>query len=113
MELTDIIYGIFIFLIAHFWWKTMQAREHAEKLAILACKRENVQLLDATVSLKKLGFIKSTTNTYYFVRYFNFEFTSDSMERRKGVIVMRNTHQEYLIMDLEESPTINIENDYE
>ena len=110
MELTDIVYGIFIFLIAHFWWKTMQARERAEKLAILACKRENVQLLDATVSLKKLGFIKNTNN-YSFVRYFIFEFTSDNIERRKGVIVMRDTHQEYLIMDLEESPTINIDND--
>ena len=113
MELSDIIFGIIVFLFGHFWWKTMQARERAEKLAILACKRENVQLLDATVSLKKLGLNKSTNNNYYFVRYFNFEFTSNNMERRKGVIVMRGTHQEYLIMDLEESPTINVENNQE
>lgn len=113
MELTDIAYGIIVFLLGHFWWKTMQAREHAEKLAKLACKRENVQLLDATVSLKKFGFKKSENNNAYFVRYFNFEFTSDSMERRKGVIVMRGIHQEYLIMDLAESPTIDIENDHE
>ena len=111
MELSDIIFGIIVFLLGHFWWKTMQAREHAEKLAILACKRENVQLLDATVSLKKIGFKKSSNNNYCFVRYFNFEFTSDNVQRRKGVIVMRDTHQEYLIMDLEDSPTINIEKD--
>jgi len=109
MELTDLIYGIIIFLAGHFWWKTMQAREHAEKLAIHACKRENVQLLDATVSLKKFGFKRSSKNGLYFVRYFNFEFTSDSSERRAGVIVMRDNHQEYLIMDLAESTTIDID----
>lgn len=111
MELTDIIFGMVVFLAGHFWWKTMQARERAEQLAILACKRENVQLLDATVALKKFGFNKSTRGSFYLVRYFNFEFTSDNLERRSGVIVMRDAHQEYLVMDLEESPTINIKDD--
>lgn len=110
MELIDIIFGIFVFLAAYFWWKTMQAREKAEKLAKLACKRENVQLLDATVSLKKIGFNKSSSG-YYLVRYFNFEFTIDGIERRTGVIVMRENRQEYLIMDLPENPTISIENE--
>ena len=108
MELQDIIIGMIVFLLGYFWWKTMQARERAEQLAIIACKRENVQLLDATVALKKFGFNKSKTNGYYLVRYFSFEFSSDNLERRKGVIVMRDAHQEYLVMDLEESPTIDI-----
>ena len=108
MELTDIIFGMIAFVIGHFWWKTMQAREKAEKLAALACKRENVQLLDATVSLKKIGFNKSTNNSRYLVRYFNFEFTSDGAERRIGTIVMRDNRQEYLIMDLPENSTIDI-----
>lgn len=121
-ELTDILYFLFVFIVGHFWWKTMQAREQAEKIAQAACKRENVQILDVTVSLKKIGFENirlknnghgrqdSQKNTQrVFLRYFNFEFSHTGEDRHIGTIAMRGATQQYLYMDLPERPTIDIE----
>ena len=108
MELTDIVFIMAAFLIAHFWWKTMQAREKAEKLVKAACQRENVQLLDGTVSLKKFGFNRSANQGLYFVRYFGFEFSTHGSERLSGVIVMREAQQDYLVMDLPDNSTITV-----
>lgn len=109
MELTDIIFIMIAFLAAHFWWKTMQAREKAEKLVKIACQRENVQLLDGTVSLKKFGFNRSSNQGYYFVRYFGFEFSNQGDERLPGTIVMRENRQDYLIVDLPDNSTITVD----
>ncbi|MDH3325374.1 MAG: DUF3301 domain-containing protein [Gammaproteobacteria bacterium] len=109
LELSDVVYLLIAFIVVHFWWKTMQARERAEKIAQDACKREKMQLLDATVSLKKFGFEKNNFGSRIFLRYFSFEFSSDGEERRIGTIAMRDSVQQYLYMDLPEKPVIDIE----
>ncbi len=107
-ELTDLLYFLIIFIAVHFWWKTMQARERAEKIAQAACKKENMQILDVTVSLKKLGFEKNQHGSRVFLRYFNFEFSHTGEDRRIGTIAMRGAVQQYVYMDLPERPTIDI-----
>ena len=57
----------------------MQAREHAEKLARLACQRENVQFLDSTVSLKKFSIARLSDKNLHLLRYLSKEF-----KRRQG-----------------------------
>ena len=94
LELTDILYFLAIFIAVHFWWKTMQARERAEKIAQAACKREGVQILDVTVSLRKFGFEtirakNSTQGSRVFLRYFEFEFSLTGEDRHIGTIAMR------------------------
>lgn len=108
LELTDILYFLLIFIIVHFWWKTMQARERAEKIAQAACKKENVQILDVTVSLKKFSFEKNKKGQRIFLRYFNFEFSLNGEDRHMGTIAMRGTVKQYLYMDLPEKPTIDL-----
>lgn len=109
LELSDVLFLLTAFVAVHFWWKTMQARERAEKIAINACQRENMQLLDATVSLKKFSFEKDKINNRIFLRYFSFEFTDTGDERRSGIIAMRGATQHYIYMDLPDKPTIEIE----
>jgi len=89
----------------------MQARERAEKIAKAACKKENMQLLDATVSLKKMSFEKDRHSRRIFLRYFSFEFTDSGNKRLSGMIAMHNTVQQYLFMDLPEKPTITLPDD--
>lgn len=109
LELTDILYLLAAFIAIHFWWKTMQARERAEKIAQAACKKENMQILDVTVSLKKFGFEKDRYGNRIFLRYFNFEFSQTGEDRHIGTVAMRGAVQQYLYMDLPERPTIDIE----
>ena len=87
----------------------MQAREHAEKLARLACQRENVQFLDSTVSLKKFSIARLPDKNLHLLRYFSFEFSATGAERCSGLIALYHLRQEYLFMDLPEQPTINID----
>lgn len=107
-ELTDIFYFLLVFIAGHFWWRTMQARERAEKIAQAACKKENVQILDVTVSLKKVRFEKNKQGQRVFLRYFDFEFSHNGEDRHMGTIAMRGTVQQYLYMDLPERPTIDL-----
>jgi hypothetical protein len=110
LELTDVFIAIPLFLLAHFWWKTMQAREHAEKLARVACQREGVQLLDVTVSLKSMGIKRNKRRRFFLLRYFSFEFSCTGSDRRSGVIAMCGNRQHYVYMDLPE-PVISVEDE--
>ena len=109
MELIDIVYIVIAILTGRFWWLTMQARERAQKLALIACERENVQLLDGTVSLKKFSYEKKPKGRRVFLRYFNFTFSLTGTDRHNGTIAMYQLHQHYLVMDLPEKPTITID----
>lgn len=109
LELVDIVYIAIAVLAGRFWWQTMQAREKAEKLALIACQRENVQLLDATVALKKFSYEKSKRGRRVFLRYFSFQFSTTGTDRHTATIAMWKMHQQYLVMDLPEKPTITIE----
>jgi len=109
LELMDVVYLVIAVLLARFWWQTMQARERAEKLALIACERENVQMLDGTVSLKKFSYEKNKKGQRVFLRYFNFTFSTTGADRHTGTISMFRLHQQYLVMDLPENPTITIE----
>lgn len=87
----------------------MQAREHAKKLAAIACSRENMQLLDDTVALKKFAFEKARSGRRFFLRYFSFEFSSNGYDRRSGVIALSGLHLYFSYLDLPEHPTIDTE----
>jgi len=106
LEFLQIILGFAVGIAVWFWWKTMQSREHAEHLARQACQQAHVQLLDGTVSLKKIRFNRDKRGNIRPLRYFDFEFNALGNERRSGVIALLNLNQQYLYMDLPESPTI-------
>ncbi len=113
MELSDIVILIMVFLLGRFWWQTLEAREAAERLCKTACVKANVQLLDGTVSLKKLRLEKSTRGGRMLLRYFGFEFSVSSDDRRQGVIAMHGGRQQYLVMDLPEQAVITVESEEE
>jgi len=91
----------------------MESREAAEKLCKAACVKENVQFLDGTVSLKKLRFEKSTRGNRMLLRYFIFEFSVSSNDRREGVIALHGIRQQIMVMDLPEQPIIDVSADDE
>ncbi|MDH5547396.1 MAG: DUF3301 domain-containing protein [Gammaproteobacteria bacterium] len=109
LEFSDILVITLLAAMAHFWWKTMQAREQAVKLARDACARENVQLLDATVALKKLSWEKAPNGRRYGLRYFGFEFSCDGTDRREGYIALHGLNKYSLVMDLPVSEGVTIE----
>ncbi len=106
MEFLQIMLGFAGGIAIWFWWKTMHSREQAEHLARRACQQAHVQLLDGTVSLQKIRFNRDERGNIRPLRYFSFEFNALGNERRTGVIALHHLRQQYLYMDLPESPTI-------
>ena len=113
MELSDIVYIMLAFLFARACWIYMKIREHAKKLAVLACKKENLQLLDGSVSLKNLRIERDAKKQFYLLRHFKFDFSVTGTERRTGIIALRGMQQQYLLLDLPEDVTITIKTEEE
>jgi hypothetical protein len=64
-------------LLVWFWADSLRAREHALRACALSCQRINMQLLDETVALRRLGVAR------------RFEYTLDGTQRLRGSVIMR------------------------
>ena len=78
-----IIFGILIW----FWLDSARARELATGICKTACTQRNVQFLDQTVSLRRLG-IRWTTHGIRFRRQFRFDYSEEGMGRLSGHITL-------------------------
>ena len=69
---------IVLLLAIWFWQNNMRAKEAALRACKAFCKNQGLQLLDDTISLKKLRFKRSTQGWVQFLRVYAFEYnTSD------------------------------------
>lgn len=71
-----------------FWVDTLRARERAVQLSGDLCRRRNLQLLDETVSLHRLGVARDHNGRARLRRHYRFEFTRDGSVRDQGTVVM-------------------------
>ncbi len=87
MIATVLILAILLFVIA-FWYVSAKVHELALKAARDICQRENWQLLDDTVSLKKIGLGRGSDGRVHFRRHYQFSYTQYQGERCEKTIVM-------------------------
>ncbi|AOU98935.1 hypothetical protein BI364_14095 [Acidihalobacter yilgarnensis] len=67
------------------WWlASLRAREAALKACRRACAREQVQLLDETVAVRRLGLARDSSGRVRVRRSYGFEFSVDGHDRRQG-----------------------------
>ena len=84
-----------LLLLGWFWLDSLRARELATGICREACARQQLQFLDQTVALSRLG-LSRTTHGLRFRRVFRFEFSDDGDDRRSGYLVLRGTELELL-----------------
>ena len=78
-----------IFILAGwFWMDTLQARDAALDAARRACEAENVQLLDWTVAVRKLGLGRDDDGRRRLRRTYEFEFSDTGNNRIKGSLTL-------------------------
>ncbi len=73
-----------------FWLDSRRAHEFALGICKHLCEKENMLLLDQTVSLSKLSLAKRHGRTV-FARTFRFEFSDRIDERQQGELLMHGT----------------------
>jgi hypothetical protein len=69
-------------------WHGHGIRERALLLVRRHCEREQVQLLDDNVALRKIGLVADARGRRRLGRVYGFEFTVTGEQRHRGTIVM-------------------------
>ncbi len=102
----NVLILIAIALALWFWWSSAQSREIAVKLARGACSRCSVQLLDETVTLRKMRLQRNESGHMNIARWYRFEFSTSGQDRRDGIVGMLGSKllSMHLDIDMEELP---------
>ncbi|WP_065089374.1 DUF3301 domain-containing protein [Acidihalobacter prosperus] len=74
-------------LLVWWWLASLRAREAALGACRRACTKEQVQLLDETVTVRRLGLARDTEGRVRVRRTYGFEFSVDGQDRRQGEAV--------------------------
>ncbi|MDX1434671.1 MAG: DUF3301 domain-containing protein [Gammaproteobacteria bacterium] len=80
-----------------FWRSNLRARETAVRLARSACQDRDLQFLDDTVALARLG-IDTGGDGWALRRVYEFEFSVDGRNRRTGSVTLHGTTLETLFL---------------
>jgi hypothetical protein len=75
-------------VVAWHWWDGLQKRELALQAAQRACAQAGVQLLDASVSLRKLALRRDENQRARLYREFAFEYSTAGDDRQAGRVYM-------------------------
>lgn len=86
-------------------WHGHGIRERALLLVKRHCEREQVQLLDDNVALRKIGLVADARGRRRLGRIYGFEFTVTGEQRHRGTIVMFGVHPGGIQLDPHPCPT--------
>ena len=89
-----------------FWSNSLQAREAALRAGRNACRQMDVQLLDETVSLTRMGVARNIAGRMTLRRIYEFEFSIQGVERRRGRVILRGLAVESVQLDQPEGTTL-------
>ncbi len=81
-------------LVVWFWQNSLGARERANRAALEACARMQLQFLDGTVAFARLGVARNERGHICLRRTYIFDYTATSIERRQGFVVLLGTRVE-------------------
>jgi hypothetical protein len=92
--------GLLLLLVAlgWFWLDSLRARELATAICHAACKQREVQFLDQTVALCRIG-IRWLPEGLRLRRVYRFDFSQEGVGRHTGSITMLGTVFQKLEMD--------------
>ena len=71
-----------------FWQDSLAARELANRTAIEACERLALQFLDGTVAFARVSIGRGRHGRLVLRRTYVFDYTSNSVDRRQGFVVV-------------------------
>ena len=87
MGTSGLLLLVLLGLIVWFWQDTLRARELALRAAGEACRSQQLQLLDGTVTLHRLALQRSKQGRVTLQRTFQFNYSIEGDDRRTGFII--------------------------
>lgn len=87
--MNTVLIGLILIGAAYMVWRdSMQAREHAVSFCRTLCARHDVQFLDDTVALARLGIRRKQGTGFRLHRVYEFEFSTEGQSRSRGCVTM-------------------------
>ena len=90
------------------WLDGARAREFATNLVVRYCRNRDMQFLDGTVALERVG-LRWTSAGLRIRRMFRFDFSLEGVGRRTGHILMLGTRLERIVDGLPEPEEKTVE----
>lgn len=94
---------LLIAVIVWFWQANLHSRDIAVQTARGSCKAQGLQLLDGTVSIKRIKPYFRNSNDFGIERTYIFDYSGDGFSRQTGCVVMHNTIVRTVVL---ESPPV-------
>ena len=98
LSLVDVLLLLLLVSCGIFWFRAMRVREIALQSASGACQREDVQLLDQTVSISRLSLSRDERGHWRVWRQYRFEYSADGVTRQRGHVIMLGQRMQGLIL---------------
>ena len=99
-----VLVGVAAALVA-LWHANLAAREAANRAAMEACAQLRLQFLDGTVAFARARPVRSARGWITLRRTYVFDYTSDSIARRRGFVVLTGPRVDSVGFESEASPT--------
>ena len=90
-------YGVYLF-------QALRIKELALAAARRACQQRGVQLLDQTVSIKRISMSRDEQGRWRVWRQYHFEYSVEGLERERGHVIMLGNRLHGLVMS---EPTLH------
>jgi len=94
MESTGLLLLILLGIFVWFWQNTLRDRELALLAARDICRHQQLQLLDATVTLQRVALRRSRHGGLTLQRTFQFAYSAEGHDRRTGFVITQGNHVE-------------------
>lgn len=97
--MNGLIVLLIIASIGWFWLDSLRARELATGICKAACQQQQVQFLDQTVALHKLG-LRWLTQGVRIRRIYRFDYSEQNQGRQTGYLIMLGQQLDEISMGL-------------
>ena len=91
MPTLELLSLVILVALAWLWYDSMLVRDIGIRAAREACAAEDLQLLDDTVSIARLGLARDDAGRLLLRRTYSFDYSDTGDNRRRGSLVMLGT----------------------
>jgi hypothetical protein len=98
LTLGEVAVGLLIAAYGVYLFQALRVRELALQAARRSCHRDGLQLLDETVSIRRISLSRDVRGSWRIWRQYHFEYSADGVERERGHVIMLGPQLEALVM---------------
>lgn len=91
---SEFFFLVILGLCVLFFTRSLKAKEIAVSAAMTQCGKSGVQFLDGTAVLKNLRLIRTTGGSFRLYRRYEFDYSEDGNNRKRGEVIMLSQHVE-------------------